>query len=339
MKRIITETRATSSVDIARPAAPACTADDTANTINCGSLSPATLEVSTDGGTSWSGYSVSATYPGNQTVLVRTKASGSTPASMATSLTFTDNVVPVDHTEVVTLPTPTITATSITFTGGSVTDIDNQGGFTPSISYLVTDTSGKLVSASSLTPNTAYAWQMQYTTYDGATNTLTVKKTAKQNFTTPALADTTAPSQTSSLNLGTFTLGNSLTQTLNFDEAIASATISGLPTGVTATTSISGSSVTVTLSVNPTTFVFSSATQSIPFTLTVTDAANNPRANSETASVNDVAPNFAAQADATVNDDGGFNPIVPIPNICPAGSDQFGRSIVSCTVTVINPPH
>ncbi|MDD2693681.1 MAG: hypothetical protein PHY14_02005 [Candidatus Gracilibacteria bacterium] len=184
VKRIITETRATSSVDMARPAAPACTADDIANTINCGSLDPATLEVSMNGGTSWSGYSASATYPGNQTVLIRTKSSGSTPASMATSLTFTENIVLVDHAEVVTLPTPTITATSIIFVGGSVTDSDNPGGFTPSISYLVTDASGKLVSASSLTPNTAYAWQMQYTTYNGATNTLTVKKTVKQSFTT-----------------------------------------------------------------------------------------------------------------------------------------------------------
>lgn len=118
----------------------------------------------------------------------------------------------------------------------------------------------------------------------------------------PEVVDTTAPTQTSPTNLGTFTLGSSLTQTLVFDEDIATATIGSLPTGVTATRTISGKTVSVTLTVNPLTFVFSSVTQSIPFTLTVTDAANNPRTTSESASATDVAPNTPGLPSVTRGD-------------------------------------
>lgn len=240
VKRIVTETRTSSSVDTARPAAPACTADDTANTINCGSISPSTLEVSTNGGTSYVAFNPTTTYPGNQTVLIHTKASGNIPASMATSLTFTESVVPTDHAEVVTLPTPTITATGITFAGGSVTDADNPGGFVPTISYIIKDASNNTVSASALTPNTAYTWQMSYATYDGATNTLTVKTTAKNNFTTldvapvaggafVTLADMTVGDQAGAgpiipINAGGVT--DSLGRTVTYSA-------SGLPSGLT----------------------------------------------------------------------------------------------------------
>lgn len=127
-------------------------------------------------------YTSDAGYTGPDT-FTYIATDGTTNSSPAT-VNMTVSAGLVDHAEVVTLPTPTITATGITFAGGSVTDVDNPGGYMPIISYIVTDASNNTVSASSLTPNTAYAWQMSYATYDGATNTLTVKKTAKQNFTT-----------------------------------------------------------------------------------------------------------------------------------------------------------
>lgn len=147
--------------------------------------------------------------------------------------------------------------------------------------------------------------------------------------------DAVAPSQTNSTNLGSFTLGNTLTQTLTFDEVISTAVVSGLPAGVSATTNISGSSVTVIVSVNPFVYTFSSATDIIPFTLTVGDGApaSNTRTLSESAQISDVAPSFAAQTDATRGDNFGISSIVPVTNICPTGSDQFGRTI-NCTVIV-----
>lgn len=45
------------------PPTPTCTVDDVANTINCGSLVSSTLEVSTNGGTSWSDFSPTTVYP------------------------------------------------------------------------------------------------------------------------------------------------------------------------------------------------------------------------------------------------------------------------------------
>lgn len=157
--------------------------------------------------------------------------------------------------------------------------------------------------------------------------------------TTPA--DVLAPSQTNSTNLGSFTLGNTLTRTLTFDEAISTAIVSGLPAGVSATTNISGNSVTVVLSVDPLVYGFASATDTISFTLTVGDGAptSNTRAISESAQISDVAPSFAAQSDATRDDDGAFLPMIPVTGICPTGTDSFGRAIASCVVTVVNPPH
>lgn len=153
--------------------------------------------------------------------------------------------------------------------------------------------------------------------------------------------DAVAPSQTNSTNLGSFTLGNTLTQTLTFDEAISTVVVSGLPAGITETHSISGNQVTITLSVNPLIYTFSSATDTIPFTLTVGDGApaSNTRTLSESAQISDVAPSFAAQTDATRDDDGAGNPIIPVTGICPTGTDSFGRTIISCVVTVVNPPH
>lgn len=211
----MTETVSEYSIDkpnppVVPPGAPACTSDDTTNTFNCGSLDPATLEMSLDSGASWVPL-VTTGHTGNKSVQVRVKANGATAASPTTTLIFTE-----------------------TTTG----------------------------------------------------------------------PDTTAPTQTSPTNLGTFTLGSSLTQTLVFDEDIATATIGSLPTGVTATRTISGKTVSVTLTVNPLTFVFSSVTQSIPFTLTVTDAANNTRATSETASATDVAPNTPGLSSVTRGDFG-----------------------------------
>ena len=48
-----------------KPATPACTASDTANTIACGSLDSATLEVSTNSGAAWTAFSAAAIYTGN----------------------------------------------------------------------------------------------------------------------------------------------------------------------------------------------------------------------------------------------------------------------------------
>lgn len=82
-----------STLNSSTPFAPSCTADDTANTISCGSVDPATLEVSTNGGTSYSAFNAATTYAGAQTVLVRVKAQGTNPASPATTLNFTENYV------------------------------------------------------------------------------------------------------------------------------------------------------------------------------------------------------------------------------------------------------
>jgi hypothetical protein len=108
------------------PGAPSCTSDDTTNTINCGSLDPATLEMSVDGGT-WIVFS-STGHTGNRTVDVRKKANGATPASPATRLTFTETVV-VPNTPLV-LGSINCTATVIQHGGSTtcqVTANDPQG--------------------------------------------------------------------------------------------------------------------------------------------------------------------------------------------------------------------
>jgi len=70
------------------PGAPVCTADDTANIINC-SDDPTSLEMSLDNGATWIAF-VATGHTGNKTVLVRKKANGATPASPATTVSFTE---------------------------------------------------------------------------------------------------------------------------------------------------------------------------------------------------------------------------------------------------------
>lgn len=239
---------------------------------------------------------------GTHTITVVATDAGGLPRTETKNIVV--SAAPVDRAEVVTLPTPTITATAITFVGGSVTDSDNPGGFTPSISYLVTDASGNPVSASSLTPNTAYAWQMQYTTYDGATNTLTVKRTTKQNFTTLALADTTAPSLTSSPTLSATNIGTTVSHTLTFDEAINTVSVGIVPSGMTVTATKSGSSVTLDIATTASFTAFGSVT--IPLTVTDNASPANSRTVNINKIINDVAPvaggAFASLADMTVSD-------------------------------------
>ncbi len=172
------------------------------------------------------------------------------------------------------------------------------------MSYIVKDTAGNAVSASSLTPNTTYTWQMQYTTYNGATNMLMTKTTSPQNFTTPALADTTAPQLTSSGTLPASNIGASVSHTLTFDEAINTVSVGTTPPGMTVTASKSGNTVTLTIS---TTAAFT-AFGDVNIPLTVTDSATpaNSRTVNINKTINDVAPvaggAFASLTDMTLSD-------------------------------------
>jgi hypothetical protein len=98
---------------------------------------------------------------------------------------------------------------------------------------------------------------------------------------------------------------------------------------------LSGKTATFTLTVNPLVFVFTSAAQPIGFNVNATGASSLAKDFAVTATVNDVAPNFVAQADATRGDYGGGGPIAPVTGICPTGTDQFGRA-VTCAVMVTN---
>jgi hypothetical protein len=139
---------------------------------------------------------------------------------------------------------------------------------------------------------------------------------------------------TSAAALGTFTLGNTFTKTVEFDATLAAATITGLPSGVTASAPVlSGKTATFTLTVNPLVFTFTSAAQPIGFTVNATGASSPAKDFAVTATVNDVAPNFAAQADTTRGDMAGGSPIIPVTGICPTGTDQFGRT-VTCAVVI-----
>ncbi len=73
------------------PTTPNCTRDDTANTVNCGSLDPTTLEVSLNAGTTYLAFDPAATYAGDKTLLIRVKAQGINPASAPQTLNFTTN--------------------------------------------------------------------------------------------------------------------------------------------------------------------------------------------------------------------------------------------------------
>lgn len=54
--------------------------------------------------------------------------------------TNAEAVVPVDSKDTPNYPSLTITPTSVTFTGGSIADLDNPAGFNASIVYIVQDT-------------------------------------------------------------------------------------------------------------------------------------------------------------------------------------------------------
>jgi hypothetical protein len=153
---------------------------------------------------------------------------------------------------------------------------------------------------------------------------------------TPSPTPTPTPvatdlAMTSAAALGTFTLGNTFTKTVEFDATLAAATITGLPSGVTASAPVlSGKTATFTLIVNPLVFAFASAAQSIGFTVSATGASSPAKDFSVTATVNDVAPNFAALGDVTRDDNTGT---LLIAGICPTVADQFGRT-VTCAVVI-----
>ncbi|MBP9779760.1 hypothetical protein KBD33_04030, partial [Candidatus Gracilibacteria bacterium] len=120
------------------------------------------------------------------------------------------------------------------------------------------------------------------------------------NFTTNP--DITAPSLTSSASLSSSSIGATVDHTLTFDESVASFTLGVLPTGMNI--SVSGSGNTRTLSITTTASFTSFGSVSIPFT--VTDTAGNPRTESVSKIINDLAPvaggAFAALGDMTVSD-------------------------------------
>jgi hypothetical protein len=176
--------------------------------------------------------------------------------------------------------------------------------------------------------------QFTLTAPDGTKVVYTVTVKGAACVTAPPAAVATDLAMTSAAALGTFTLGNTFTKTVEFDATLAAATITGLPSGVTASAPVlSGKTATFTLTVNPLVFAFTSAAQSIGFTVNATGASSPLKDFAVTATVNDVAPNFAAQADATRGDYGGGGPIAPVTGICPTGTDQFGRT-VTCAVVI-----
>jgi hypothetical protein len=176
--------------------------------------------------------------------------------------------------------------------------------------------------------------QFTLTAPDGTKVVYTVSVKGAACVTAPPTAVATDLAMTSAAALGTFTLGNTFTKTVEFDATLTAATITGLPSGVTASAPVlSGKTATFTLTVNPLVFAFTSAAQSIGFTVNATGVSNPAKDFSVTATVNDVAPNFAAQADATRGDEAGGLLIIPVTGICPAGADQFGRT-VTCAVSV-----
>jgi hypothetical protein len=90
------------------PAAPSVTANDVTNKlVGAG----ATMEYSTDGGSSWTTYNPdnTPTFDGNQTVKVRVKAEGINPAGEETTVSFT-----VNPPQPVTPAAPSVTANDVT---------------------------------------------------------------------------------------------------------------------------------------------------------------------------------------------------------------------------------
>jgi hypothetical protein len=178
--------------------------------------------------------------------------------------------------------------------------------------------------------------QFTLTAPDGTKVVYTVTVKGAACVTAPPAAVATDLAMTSAAALGTFTLGNTFTKTVEFDATLAAVAITGLPSGVTASTPVlSGKTATFTLTVNPLVFAFTSAAQSIGFTVNATGASSPAKDFAVTATVNDVAPNFAAQSDAIRGDNYGGGPIIPVVGICPTGTDQFGRTVI-CAVMVTN---
>ncbi|MBR7799535.1 DUF5011 domain-containing protein [Undibacterium fentianense] len=81
-------------------------------------------------------------------------------------------VAAIDTPAQVTLPSTTITKTSITFSGGSVFDIDAAEGFNYNIRYIVKDMSGHIVSSMALNPGTKYQYIMRYNAWNKVTNSI-----------------------------------------------------------------------------------------------------------------------------------------------------------------------
>ena len=148
--------------------------------------------------------------------------------------------------------------------------------------------------------------------------------------------DTTPPVQLSPTHLGNVVLGNNLVSVVQFDEPVANASVSGLPAGVTATTSINGKDVTISFTVNPLVYQFTNPTDTHSIVLGVSDAAGNSAPYTQQVSFIDVAPIFTPKSDVSYYDIGGGELVAPLTDVCPpVGSvDQLGRVIVSCTVEV-----
>ena len=134
--------------------------------------------------------------------------------------------------------------------------------------------------------------------------------------------------QITSSNLWNTTLWNTLTNTLQFNQDVTSASIPRLPPGVTAVINPSRKNVSIVLTIDPRTFVFTSATQSFSFTLLV-----NGQSFTETASVTDVAPIAIVDQTPIRTDDNAGDPFTPITGICPIWTDQFGRTL-TCSVSI-----
>jgi len=150
---------------------------------------------------------------------------------------------------------------------------------------------------------------------------------------------TTPAALVSTSTLSASDIGATAASTVQFTQALTSVTVGSLPTGMSGTATVSGTDVSLSLSTNGTFTSFGAVT--VP--ITVVDANSNSVTINLSKTINDVAPIFAGQADATVFDEGGGfditdQSVAALSNICPTGTDQFGRTIVACNVTVINPP-
>ena len=222
-----------------------------------------------------------------------------------------------------------------TVSGQNITlDLSGLGNCTTTVENMVI---GVNANGASISPDPRiardYSQPVQFTLNapDGTKVVYTVTVKGAACVTAPPAAVATDLAMTSAAALGTFTLGNTFTKTVEFDATLHAATITGLSSGVTASTPVlSGKTATFTLTVNPLVFAFTSAAQPIGFTVNATGTRSPAKDFSVTATVNDVAPNFAALGDVTKGDNTGT---LLIAGICPTGTDQFGRT-VTCAVVI-----